>query len=146
MELVTTLLYQYGAPTGMSLMPAESSKPILSFGYELSLELINMAQDQSFSGDVSENPYSHLCDFEQTCTCRHIEGMSDETLRWKLFPFSLTGEAKRWYKIHIGSSHGDWEALRSSFCLQFFPIYKVVKLYLEILSFKQQKKDSLGKV
>jgi hypothetical protein len=71
--------------------------------------------------------------------------MSDETLRWKLFPFSLTGEAKRWYKLHIGSSHGDWKALHSSFCLQFFPIYKVIKLHLEILSFKQQKKESLGK-
>jgi hypothetical protein len=59
--------------------------------------------------------------------------MSNETLRWKVFPFSLMGEAKRWYKLHIGSSHGDWEALRSSFCLQFFPIYKVVRLRLEIL-------------
>jgi len=87
MEPVTTLLYQHGAPTGMSLKLAESSKPILSSGYELSPELINMVQDQPFFGDVSENPYSHLCDFEQTCACRHIEGMSDETLRWKLFPF-----------------------------------------------------------
>jgi hypothetical protein len=107
MELVTTLLYQYGAPTGMSLKPAESSKHILSSGYELSPELINMVWDQPFSSDVSENPYSHLCDFKQTCACRHIEGMFDETLRWKFFPFSLMGEAKRWYKLHIGSSHGD---------------------------------------
>jgi hypothetical protein len=107
MEPVTTLLYQYGAPTSMSLKLAESSKPILSSGYELSPEIINILQDQPFSGDVSENPYSHLCDFEQICACRHIEGMSDETLRWKLFPFSLMGEAKRWYKLHIGSSHGD---------------------------------------
>jgi hypothetical protein len=117
MEPVTTLLYQYGAPMGMSLKPAESSKPILSSGYELSPELINIVQDQPFSGDVSENPYSHLCDFEKTCACQHIEGMSDKTLRWKIFPFSLTGEAKHWYKLHIGSSHGGWEALRSSFCL-----------------------------
>jgi hypothetical protein len=45
----------------------------------------------------------------------------------------------------VTSSHGDWEALCSSFYLQFFPIYKVVKLHLEILSYKQQKKESLGK-
>jgi hypothetical protein len=57
----------------------------------------------------------------------------------------LTEEAKRWYKLHIRSSHGDWEALCSNFCLQFFPIYKVVKLHLEILSFKQQKKEFLCK-
>jgi hypothetical protein len=116
---------------GMSLKPAKSSRPILSFDYELSPELINMVQDQPFSSDVSENPCSHLCDFEQTCACRHIEGMSDKTLRWKLFPFSLTGEAKRWYKLHIGSSHEDWEALHSSFCFQLSPIYKVIKLHLK---------------
>jgi hypothetical protein len=68
--------------------------------------------------------------------------MLDETLRWKLFPFSLTGEAKHWYKLNIGNNQGDWEALFSSFCLQFFPIYRVVKLRIEVL---QKKKESLGK-
>jgi hypothetical protein len=63
--------------------------------------------------------------------------MADETLRWKLFPFSLMGEAKHWYNRHVGSSQGDLKALCSNFCLQFFPIRKVSKLRLEILSFKQ---------
>jgi hypothetical protein len=71
--------------------------------------------------------------------------MSDETIRWKLFPFSLTGEAKRWNKLTIANSQGDWGALCSSFCLQFFPTYRVVKLRIEVLTFKQKKKESLGK-
>ena len=70
--------------------------------------------------------------------------MSDETLRWKIFPFSLTGKAKRWYNLTIESRQGDWEALCSSFCLQFFPISRVVRLHLEVLSFRQKKKESLG--
>jgi hypothetical protein len=60
MEPVRTLLYQYGAPTDLSLKPAKSSKPILSSGYELSSELIPMVKDQSFSNEVNENPYPHL--------------------------------------------------------------------------------------
>jgi hypothetical protein len=56
MEPVRTLLYQYGAPTDLSLKPAESSKPILSSGYELSPELIPMVKDQSFSNEVNEKP------------------------------------------------------------------------------------------
>jgi hypothetical protein len=48
-----------------------------------------MVNDQSFSGEVNENIYSHLCEFEQICTCLHIEGMSYETLQWKPFSFSL---------------------------------------------------------
>ena len=90
------------------------------------------------------NPYSHLNEFEQTCVCLRIEGMSDETLRWKLFPFSLTGKGKHWYNLTIESRQGDWEALCSSFCLQFFPISRVVRFCLEVLSFKQKKKESLG--
>jgi len=70
--------------------------------------------------------------------------MSDETLRWKLFPFSLTGMAKLWYNQTVGSMQGDWEALCSSFCLSFFPISGVVSLRIEVLSFKQKEKESLG--
>ena len=70
--------------------------------------------------------------------------MSRETLKWKLFLFSLTGRAKHWYTRTIGSVQGDWEALCSSFCLSFFPISGVVSLRIEVLSFKQREKDSLG--
>jgi hypothetical protein len=99
-----------------------------------------MVQDKSFCGEVNENSYSHLHEFEQTCACLHIKGMSDETLRWKLFPFSLMGEAKCWYSLNIRNSQRDWGVLCSSFCLQFFSIYRVVKLRVEVLTFKQKKK------
>ena len=103
-----------------------------------------MVQDQSFSGKDEENPYSHLNEFEQTCACLRIAGMSYETLRWKLFPFSLMGKDKCWYNLTIGSRQGDWDALCSSFCLQFFPISRVVSLHFEVLSFKHKEKESLG--
>jgi hypothetical protein len=64
MDSETTLLYQYGAPTVSFLEPAESSEPILSSGYELRPRLIELVQEQPFTSNVSENPYTHLCDFE----------------------------------------------------------------------------------
>ena len=54
------------------------------------------------------------------------------------------GRAKHWYNQTIGIRQGDWEALCSSFCLNFFPISRVVSLHLEVLSFKQKEKESLG--
>jgi hypothetical protein len=90
----STPIYQYVAPTSTSHRPKESSKPILTPAYELYSYLVAMVQNQSFSGKVDENPYLHLQEFEQTCDCHHIEGMSDGTLRWKLFSFSLKGRAK----------------------------------------------------
>jgi hypothetical protein len=69
--------------------------------------------------------------------------MSEETLRWKIFPFSLKGRAKHWYNQTIKSKKGDWETLCSSFCLDFFPISKILSLHSEVLSFKQEN-ESLG--
>ena len=63
--------------------------------YRLSSRLIAMIQNLSFSGKEDENPYLHIRDSEQTCDCLRIEGISDKTLRWKLFPFSLRGEARQ---------------------------------------------------
>jgi hypothetical protein len=103
MDLASTPIYQYAAPTSARLEPLEFSKPILTPGYELRLCLINMVWDQSFSGKDDENHYSHLNEFEQTYACLCIVGFLDKTLRWKLFSFSLKGKAKRWYKLTIGS-------------------------------------------
>jgi hypothetical protein len=85
-----TPIYQYVKPTSASLNPPKSSKPILIPSYELRLCLIKLIWKQFFSGEGNENSYSHLWEFAQTYACLHIAGMSDETLRWKLFPFSLT--------------------------------------------------------
>ena len=80
MHLASTPIHQYATPTRACLEPPKSSKPILTPGYELRPCLINMVQDQPFSGKDDENPYSHLNEFEQTCACLRIVGMSDETL------------------------------------------------------------------
>ena len=98
-----------------SLKPPKSLEPIITPGYELRPCLIKLIWEQSFSGVGDENPYSHLQEFEQTCACLHIAGMSDKTLRWKLFPFSFMGKAKRWYRQIVGSMQGDWETLCSKF-------------------------------
>jgi hypothetical protein len=70
--------------------------------------------------------------------------MNQQTLKWKLFPFSLVGGAKKWYYSLVGSMEGSWDTLREKFCLTFFPMFRVVTLRLEILAFKQLDKESLG--
>ena len=69
------------------------SKPNHSSGYELHPSLIAMVRAQPFSGLENENPCNHLLEFEKMCSCLSISGMTLETLRWKLFSFSLTGKA-----------------------------------------------------
>jgi hypothetical protein len=68
--------------------------------------------------------------------------MSQETLQWKLFLFSLDERAKEWYANNIGKVAGDWEELRNRFCLAFFPISRITALRQEILNFQQKEKES----
>ena len=139
-----TPIYQYAKPTSTSLKPPKSLEPILTPGYKLRPCLIKLIWDKFFLGEGDENPYNYLQEYEQTCACLRITGISDKTLRWKLFPFSLTRRAKHWYSQTIGSMQGDWETLCSKFCLAFFPISRVVSLRFEVLSFKQKEQESLG--
>jgi hypothetical protein len=69
--------------------------------------------------------------------------MFDETIQWKLFPFSLTRKAKHWYKLNVEHAQGDWKTLCNEFLSKFFPISKVNDLRKEVLTFRQLEKESL---
>ena len=64
-----------------------------------------MVQNLSFAGEEDENPYTYLRGLEEVCSCLLIEGMTRNTLKWKLFLFSLMGVAKHWYARHVESAH-----------------------------------------
>ena len=76
-----TPIYQYTKPTSVSLKPPESSDPILIPGYELRPYFIKLIRDKSLSEEGNKNPYSHIQEFEQTCACLRIAGMSNKTVR-----------------------------------------------------------------
>jgi hypothetical protein len=103
-----------------------------------------MVRGQAFSGLDCENPYHQLRKFEQLYACLTISSMSQETLRWKLFLFSLDERAKQWYADNVGKIAGDWEELWNIFCLAFFPLSRIATLRQDILSFQQKEKESIG--
>ena len=107
----STPIHKYSAPKGESLEPPPSCNPILTDGFELRPGFIAMVREQSFSGLEDENPYTHLREFEQLCSCLNISGMTQETIKWKLFPFSLLGRAKQWYVHTVGGVNGNWDEL-----------------------------------
>ena len=83
--MYSTPIYQYANPTSARLQPPKYVESILTPGYELRPYFIKLIREQSFSREGDKNPYSHLRVFEQTYACLRIRGMSDETLKWKLF-------------------------------------------------------------
>jgi hypothetical protein len=100
-------IHESAIPSVTDLLPWKSSQPIQTSQYRLSSRLIAIIQNLSFSGKEDENPYLHVRDFEHTCDCLRIEGISDKTLRWKLFPFSLMGKTRRWYSQKVSQQRGE---------------------------------------
>ena len=123
--------------------PPPSTRIILTSGYELFPGLITLVRKPSFSGLESENPYHHLSDFEHVCSLFAIAGMTQDTLKWKLFPFSLIGKAEQWYTYTVGSVHDNWEELRDKFYLEFFPMSRIIALHRDIRYFKQNERESI---
>ena len=123
--------------------PPLPPKPTFSSGCELCPGLIAMVQAQPFIGNNNENPCHHLHEFKEMCSCLSILGMTQETLKWKLFPFSLMGKAKQWYALTVGSTNGDWEELKDKFSLAFFPMSHIISLPRAILEFEQHE-ESIG--
>ena len=50
----------------------------------------------TFHGMESENPYTHIKEFEDVCNTFQEEGASIDLMGLKLFPFTLKDKAKIW--------------------------------------------------
>ena len=70
--------------------------------------------------------------------------MTQETIKWKLFLFSLLGRAKQWYAHNIGGINGNWDEPQGKICLAFFPLSRITALRIELLTFQQKEKETLG--
>ena len=137
-------LLQLSSPKSEFYEPAPSADSILSTSYELDSGYIAFVQENSFPRRDCENPYHHLREFEQVCSWKKISGIKHKTLKWKLFPFSLSGEAKQWYICVVGCVNGSWTELRDKFCSAFFPLSRICALRTEILTFHQNDTELIG--
>jgi hypothetical protein len=142
--MVCTPINSFLAPEGKYLEPATSSHPIEAAGYEICPNFISLVRELNFAGGLDENPCKHLQDFEEICATLMISGMNHETPKWKAFPFSLTGWAKQWYKLHVSSCHGSWVILKDEFCFTFFLLSKIIELRNEVLNFAQKEGECLA--
>jgi hypothetical protein len=119
------------------------SKPTCLSGYELHPSLKAMVRAQPFSGHDDENPYHHLLEFKETCSCLSISGMTQDTLKWKLFAFSLMGKTKQWYTFAIESTNEDWDELKDKFGFAFLLMSHIISLPRAIFDFEQHE-ESIG--
>ena len=67
-------------------------RPIVNDNYAL----ISMVQQAQFSGSPLDDPNIHLAMFLEICDTVKMNGVTEDTIRLRLFPFSLRDKTRGW--------------------------------------------------
>jgi hypothetical protein len=63
--------------------------------FDLNLALINMVQQSPFCAKASEDANAHPQHFLELCSTFTIQGITQDVVRLRLFPFALLGKANQ---------------------------------------------------
>ncbi|KAJ9546347.1 hypothetical protein OSB04_018890 [Centaurea solstitialis] len=144
------LIFEMGdeAPmwTARRAAPTVPTNPITkpNLNKEIPGKLLHMIKDLTYDGKSDSNPIVHMENFVDICDLFKTEEGRDDAIRLRVFPLTLTGEARAWLRSLEPSSITTWEGLRSKFLSRFFPPSKIDKLRAEIRSFQQQDGETIS--
>lgn len=75
----------------------------------------------TFYGTDSENPYTHMRDFEEIYGTCGDQNIHEDTVRLKLLAFSLKDKAKMWLGTLEPRSIGTWREMQTKFLKKILP-------------------------
>ena len=84
-----------------------------------------------------------MANFLEICDTIKINGVSDDAIRLRLFPFSLKDKAKVWLNSKAPNFFTTWIALIQAFLSKYFFPGKTAKFRNDITSFIQLTDESL---
>ena len=94
-------------------------------------------RDNQFDGVFRADPHKHLCDYEDLSAHFYYSPNITDAVKLTLFPLSLTGEAKTWFKSLPAGSITTWAIMKNKFVDRFFPQELERKLLSQIQGFTQ---------
>ncbi|KAF7837570.1 uncharacterized protein G2W53_006052 [Senna tora] len=112
--------------------------------FEIKPATIQLLQaNGQFGGSPIEDPNNHILNFLEICDTFKHNGVSDDAIRLRLFPFSLRDKAKVWLQSLPEGSITTWEELAQQFLTKYFPPGKTAKMRNDITSFVLLDNESL---
>ncbi|KAK8619589.1 hypothetical protein V6N13_135871 [Hibiscus sabdariffa] len=96
-----------------------------------------------FGGSPVENARQHLKSFLEICTSFKIQGVSNDILKLKLFPYLLRDKTKAWWNNLPPDSYQSWIELSRGFLAKFSYSNMTDKLRSEITSFRQEDDEAM---
>ena len=118
--------------------------PIQANNFEIKLAFIQMIQSLvQFGGLANDDPNLDIANFLEICDTFKHNGVIDDAIRLRLFPFSLNNKAKAWLISLPPGTITTWDGLVNAFLTKYFPLTKSAKMRNDITNFLQQDQESL---
>ena len=136
-------LGDYSAPSA-SQVPTRPEVNIGGENFEIKTSLITMVQASHFCGKANEDASAHHQQLLELCSTFVIKGVSQDSIRLRLFSFSLLGRAKQWFYANK-SSMDIWNNCAKAFLAKFFLTGKTNALRGRILNFQQASNEQFLK-
>ena len=112
--------------------------------FEVKSGLLNVIENNKYHGLALEDPFDHLDKFDSYCGLSKTNGVSEDALKLKLFPFSLGDKARQWEKSLPSHSITTWDECKRAFLEKFFSSSRTAKLRNEISSFQQKNLEGFS--
>ena len=71
------------------------------------------------------------------------QGISEEQVKLRAFPFSLANSAKEWLYYLPSGTITTWIAMKKCFLEKYFPLSKAISIYKQICTIKQEPGEVL---
>nr|GEV57944.1 DNA-directed DNA polymerase [Tanacetum cinerariifolium] len=84
---------------------------ILAKNFEIKTNLLQLVQTNKFHGFERDNPHTHISNFKRMTTTLKYRDVSNDAIKLMLFPYSLEGAARIWYKKEPPNSILTWDDL-----------------------------------
>ena len=95
----------------------------------------------SYHGLAHDDPNMHITEFLMGCKNILVRGFSVESIKLRLFPYTLKDKAKTWLFTLPSGSITSWAQLSQKFLSKFYPAAKTLDIRTKILSFAQKPNE-----
>ncbi|KAL0287131.1 UNVERIFIED_CONTAM: hypothetical protein Sradi_7130500 [Sesamum radiatum] len=137
-------MMEYSFPTADGAISSITLPTVQANNFEIKPSIIQIIRScVQFSGLPEEDPNKHLSNFLEKCDTFKFNGVSDNAVRLRAFPFSLRDTAKDWLQSLPADSITTWASLTQKFLAKYFPPAKTAKMLNDITSFVQLDRESL---
>ena len=137
-------LRDYAMPSVIGNTSSIRRPAIQANNFEIKPVIIQMIHHLvQFSGLPNDDSNTHIANFLELCDTFKKNGVSDDAIRLRLFPFSLRDKAKVWLNSLPPGTITTWDGLAQKFLAKFFPPAKTAKTRNEITTFVQYDMESL---